>query len=198
MWQEVVPNQKQGNMKIYCDSDWAADKKTRKSCSCAVITVSGVVLATFVRGQRVQALSSAEAEFYAAVMGVAEAMHLQQVLGWLGEFHRLEVFSDSSAARSVLSREGVGKIRHLEVKLLWIQSLVKDGRLLVSKVNGNDNVADIGTKPLGPMLFAKHRRSMGLIEGPLPNHSNCAAVFTHLGGGPRLGEEVPKQHLQRA
>ena len=74
-------------------------------------------MVTFVRGQTVEALSSAEAEFYAALMGIAEGLHIQQLLAWLGEPWRPVIESDSAAARSILSRLGVGKVRHLQVKL---------------------------------------------------------------------------------
>ena len=88
-------------------------------------------------------------------MGSSEALHIQQLLAWLGDPRRLEVFSDSAAARSILSRLGVGKVRHLQVKLLWVQRLVNSGQVLVSKVLGTENVADIGTKPLAASAFEK-------------------------------------------
>jgi len=39
-------------------------------------------------------------------------------------------------------------VRHIETKYLWVQDLVKDGRLKLLKVKGTDNPADIGTKHL--------------------------------------------------
>ena len=43
----------------------------------------------------------------------------------------LDILTDSSAARGILARQGVGKVRHLEVKTLWVQDLVKKKRLRV-------------------------------------------------------------------
>ena len=45
-------------------------------------------------------------------------------------------------------RKGLGKVRHIEVKYLWVQDLIKDGRLKLLKVKGTSNPADIGTKHL--------------------------------------------------
>jgi hypothetical protein len=185
-WQLIEPTKESGNIMTHVDSDWAGDKITRKSCSCAVIRLDGVVLAMFVRGQKIEALSSAEAEFYAAVMGIAEALHIQQLLAWLGDPRRLEVFSDSSAARSILARMGVGKVRHLQVKLLWVQRLVNSGQVLVSKVLGSDNVADIGTKPLSASVFNKHREALGF--GASPEDSVIAGITA--GGGMHRARQV--------
>ena len=38
---------------------------------------------------------------------------------------------DSAAARGVLQRQGCGKIRHLEVKTLWVQQLVLEGKVKI-------------------------------------------------------------------
>ena len=68
---------------------------------------------------------------YTGVMGIEEGTRVQQLLGWLGEPVRIRLRMDASAARSVLCHQGVGRIRHLEVKVLWIQDMTNCGRLLV-------------------------------------------------------------------
>ena len=45
--------------------------------------------------------------------------------------------------------EGVlGAVRHLETQYLWIQQAVQKGRFFLSKVDGETNPADLGTKHL--------------------------------------------------
>ncbi|CAE7730403.1 RE2 [Symbiodinium sp. CCMP2592] len=56
---------------------------------------------------------------------------------------------DNSAARAILQRAGVGRVRHLDVKLLWTQQRVAEGLLEVLPAPTRTNVADIGTKLLG-------------------------------------------------
>ena len=123
-------------MALRSDSDWAGDKGTRKSATCGVIRVAECTLAAFARGQAVLSQSSCEAEVYAGVTTVAEGAHIQQILGWAGLPLRLKLGMDSSAARSAMSRRGVGRMRHMEVKVLWIQDMVFKGRLLLEKVAG--------------------------------------------------------------
>ena len=64
----------------------------------------------------------------------------------------MELESDSGAARGVLWRSGIGKIRHLEVKIWRVQDLAHSKKLVVKAVNGEHNVVDIGTK-----IWAKPR-----------------------------------------
>ena len=48
--------------------------------------------------------------------------------------------------KSVASRRGAGKIRHLDTRDLWIQGRVARGDIMIEKVRGEDNVADGLTK----------------------------------------------------
>ena len=57
--------------------------------------------------------------------------------------------TDSSAAKGFASQRGLGRMRHLEVKDLWLQEAVCRGRLGLCKVKGDENPADIFTKYLG-------------------------------------------------
>ena len=106
-------------------------------------------MATQCIGQSIQAQSSGESEFYGNVSGVSSGLLLQHVLEFLGLPLRLVLETDSAAARGVLNRVGVGRIRHLEVKTLWVQSLVDAKRLVVRAISGKVNPADIATKILG-------------------------------------------------
>ena len=152
-------------LSLYADSDWAGNKETRKSSSCGIIRAGACTLASVVRGQGLVAQSSAEAEFYAAVMVTTEGLHLQQLLGWCGVPLRLRLYTDSAAGRSALLRRGVGRMRHMQVKLLWVQDLTSSGRLLVDKIRGTLNPADIGTKPLAGPALRNVRGLLGLVGG---------------------------------
>ena len=55
---------------------------------------------------------------------------------------------NSSAARGVLSRRGVGRLRHLSCRVLWLQNLVVEKMLQVIAVLGTINPADVSTKRL--------------------------------------------------
>jgi hypothetical protein len=107
------------------------------------------VLKTWSGTQATIALSSAEAELIAAVRGAAEGLAVRSLVRDFGLDCGLRIHVDSSAAIGICKRTGVGKIRHLDTRLLWIQEAVRDGTLEVVKVLGTENPADLMTKHLG-------------------------------------------------
>ena len=66
----------------------------------------------------------------------------------LGMSGSITLYTDSSAARGIIHRAGLGKLRHLETGYLWLQSAVKAKKLQVRKVLGTENPADLLTKHL--------------------------------------------------
>ena len=67
----------------------------------------------------------------------------------------LSVLTDSSSAKAFASTRGLGRMRHLEVKDLWLQGLVENGRSKLQKVRGDVNPADVMTKYLDRMSCVK-------------------------------------------
>ena len=61
----------------------------------------------------------------------------------------VEVKVDATAGRGVAMRRGAGRIRHIATPTLWVQKLVQDGKVKVSKIPGNANPADLGSKAFG-------------------------------------------------
>ena len=53
-------------------------------------------------------------------------------------------------------------MRHLEIRDLWLQKEVKDGRLIVDKTPGMDNPADLMTKYLNTGDIDHRLRGMGI------------------------------------
>ena len=96
----------------------------------------------------------------------------------LGEkIHHVQ-FTDSSSARQLASRQGVGRVRHLSGKVFWVQHMVNDKLVILRQVPTAVNVADIGTKSL-----AKQRLSYLMNEGGL--------IYV------ATGEEVGMEEAQR-
>ena len=76
-------------------------------------------------------------------------MNLARELGFKDLGNVVRIGTDSSAAKSFVNRRGLGKMRHLEIRDLWLQRESHEGRLVVSKLQGNENPADLMTKVLG-------------------------------------------------
>ena len=58
------------------------------------------------------------------------------------------VLTDATTGKSMASRRGLGKVRHIEVAELWIQPAVRDERVQIRKIKGTVNPADLFTKHL--------------------------------------------------
>ncbi len=78
--------------------------------------------------------------------GVAAALGQQALFADLGLQVGIRLWSDSSAALGICSRQGLGKLRHVDTKTLWLQQAVRVGRVEVRKVPGVSNPADLLTK----------------------------------------------------
>ena len=109
--------------------------------------VDGGAAKTWSSMQATVAQSSGEAEYYAMIRAAAEALGLQSIMRDMGWETTIRLWVDSSAAKSMASRTGLGKVRHMEVKYLWLQEAVKNRRIVVKKILGTSNPADVLTKP---------------------------------------------------
>ena len=107
------------------------------------------------------ALSSGEDEFYSITRGVSEAIGLQSNCADLGLVLQVRVHTDSSAAKSLTKRVGLSKMRHLAVRLLWVQHYVKQKIIEVVKVKGTENCSDMCTKHMTRAEIDKYMKICG-------------------------------------
>jgi hypothetical protein len=131
---------------VYTDTDWAGCPRTRKSTSGGCVLMGSHALKSWSTTQSSVALSSGEAEFNGVVRGSGIALGMQSLLKDLGHELPVRVWTDSSAAIGVCTRQGLGKLRHLDTHTLWVQQAVRSGRIDLRKVLGEENPADIFTK----------------------------------------------------
>ena len=87
---------------------------------------------TWSASQGATALSSAEAEFYAMIEAVLRAkglLSLASELGFSNLSNVVKIGTDSSAAKKIVSRRGLGKMRHLEIRDLWPETIAAVGAM---------------------------------------------------------------------
>ena len=138
-----------------------------------MLTFQGGILKTWSSTQASIAQSSGEAEYYALVRAASEALGMQSIMRDLGWYCKIRLLVDSSAAKSIASRTGLGKLRHLEIKFLWLQECVRRGKVVLSKVRGDINPADVLTKPksLEDMRLLLNFSCLNWCDGRVPeNH----------------------------
>ena len=111
--------------------------------------------------QTTAALSSGEAEY-----GSAAAIMVQNILAEMHRKYKLACLTDSSAAKGISKRHGVGRPKHLELKELWVQDkVVEKVELEVRKIGTDKNGSDIGTKALDGNRITQLVEMMPLKRG---------------------------------
>ena len=99
------------------------------------------------RTQTTVSLSTAEAELAALTSGVTDAMLVKSMLSELGVEVNLKACSDSSFGVAITpKRLGPDRVRHLQIKQLWIQEEVQAPGLILQHLPGSSNHgAGLGT-----------------------------------------------------
>ena len=170
-WQEWPPT-----LSIFTDADWAGDKKTRKSTSGGCIMIGKHVVKAWSKSQSLIALSSGESELYATLKASAEGLGMQSIAKDLNLHMRGEVWGDASAALGIINRKGLGKTRHIDIGLLWVQQVAAERRLKYGKVLGRDNPADLFTKYLDWDTISRHCQK---INAEFPEGRAASAPTLH-------------------
>ena len=158
-WQDEV-----AALDTWVDTDFAGCVITRKSTSGGLAARGAHLLKHWSSTQKTIALSSGEAELAGVVKGTGEGLGIQSLALDLGVELNLHVHADSSAAIGICRRTGIGKVRHLAVGQLWVQERVRSGDFSLHKVAGEQNPADLLTKPVPAELIRRHTASRGLVS----------------------------------
>ena len=155
------------NIECYCDSNWGGCKSTRKSTSSGMVFLNGNLVLSLCKSQTTIALSSCEAELLAMTHMAAETIMVCNLCRFLLKLSGREinsdmdfiVYTDSSSAKSLAQRRGVGRLKHVDLRHLWVQSCVRRKLLRLKKIGTKNNVADLNTKNLS---VARRRYLFGL------------------------------------
>ena len=111
------------------------------------------------------ALSGAEAELNASVKGLSKMMgicHLYQE--FFGCEPACRLFTDASACKGMLLRQGSRKIKHLSTKQLWAQGAIQSYGISVEKIPRALNAADALTHSLTVKEMATHLKCLGFTR----------------------------------
>ena len=162
-------------VEVWCDSDWAGCRETRHSTSSWYVYLGNTLIISNCKTQPRIALSSCEAEFVAMSLAMGDGKYVQELLRELGLTLGLRVHCDASSALQSASRPGMGRLRHIEVRHLWIQEEISSGRVVAVKEKGTENLADVGTKFLEGPAFITCRSALGV-------RALSVAVITQLSG----------------
>ncbi len=103
------PWQRASMIDVYSDTDWAGCPKTRKSTSGGCLMLGTHLLKSWSSTQASVSLSSGEAEFYGVLKAAGVGLGFQSLMADVGVRVGLRVWTGSSAAVGICSRQGLGK-----------------------------------------------------------------------------------------
>ena len=101
----------------HSDSDWAGDQVSRKSTSGGVCRVGSHIIKSWSSTQHIIALSSAEAGFYALLKRACQTLGVVNLALDFGIKLNAIVHIDASVALAITQRQGLGKLRHIDLHL---------------------------------------------------------------------------------
>ena len=105
-------------------------------------------------------MSSGESELYAALKAAAETLGVMSMLKDLHWEMEGKIYGDASAALGIINRIGLGKTRHIDTSLFWIQQTAAERHLAFAKVLGQNNPAELYTKYLDQHTSDIHVRAL--------------------------------------
>ena len=154
----------------YSDSDWAGCQKSRRSTSGSLISVFNVNIQSTSRTQASIAHSSAESELYAMTQASVESLAIKNFIqefssAILSASVSIVIQTDSSAGKSMASRLGISRrSKHIELKYLWIQDEIKEGKLELKKVGTHFNPSDVLTKYVPASVLGQHLPRLNIFK----------------------------------
>ena len=144
----------------YCDSDWAGDVDGRRSTSGYVFFLAKGPVAWGSHLQSIVSLSSTEAEYVAACSATKLACWLRSCLWELGceQVEPTVIFEDNNGCISLsVNSAHHSRTKHIHVRFHYVRDRTAAGEIKLTVIHTEDNTADILTKALGHIKFAKHR-----------------------------------------
>ena len=108
-------------IKAVTDASWAGELEGLRSTSSGWIYFGGHLLETYSSTQQIVAPSTAESEYISITKGAAHALEVRSAMVEYGMTFNVVCETDASAGRAMATRRGVGRVRHLDARLLLLQ-----------------------------------------------------------------------------
>jgi hypothetical protein len=139
------------DIKVFSNSDWAANTTTKRSQSGEVVMLNGGAVSWTSKQQEVVALSTAKAEYVAVSRAGQSAVHFRQLMR---DVHQRQsgattIYEDNEGAVKLANNPmASNRTKHIDIKHHYIRELVDAKTLAVVSVGTADMLADGLTKAL--------------------------------------------------
>ena len=143
----------------YSDSDWAGCPDSRRSISGYVIMLNCGPVQWKAKAQSIIAVSSTEADYIAASTVCNELVWMKRIMLFLAySQNNTRLYVDNKSAICIASSsKDDRRTRHIDVRHHLIKGLVSTKQIDLQHISGNDNPADIFTKPETVKMFLSMR-----------------------------------------
>ena len=179
---------------VFTDSDWAGCRVTRRSTSGGCAMAGTHFIKAWSKTQATRALSSAEAELHAVVKATSEGIGIKNIMKDFGRNMVVCILIDASAALGIVRRKGVGRVRHLDTDLLWVQDTSESKEVKYSKIEGSRNPADLLTKYLSSTDMRRFVCRMGMEYRDGHDDQGLSIALTDTEQGSKLC--IVEEHCQ--
>jgi hypothetical protein len=149
----------------YSDADHGGNPDNGRSTGGYVVKIGTGAVSWSSKLQSLVALSTTEAEYISAVEAGKEILWMRNLLGELGfQFSGPSVLRMDNQSAIAVSKnpEHHGRMKHLSLRLFWIQRAVEQGLISPTFVTTQNMAADIFTKALDRIKLQKCAGMLGL------------------------------------
>ena len=146
---------------VASDTDHAGCLRTRKGTSGTILLHGDHCLKATSSTHTYPALSSGEDEYYGVVKAASTGLGAVAMAADFNQKKGLKIQTDSTAAKGIGTRRGLGKTRHIETRSLWVQHKIANGDLMLEKIRGTVNVAGLLTKHVDAKTCEKYMTMIG-------------------------------------
>ena len=148
----------------YSDAGFAGCRLDRKSTSGTCQFLGSSLVSWSSRKQSSVAQSTTEAKYVAAASCCSQLLWISYTLSDFGEeCSRIPLLCDSTSAISVAKNPVLhSRTKHIEVRYHFLRDNVEKGKIVLSHVPTQDQIADIFNKPLDQATFTRLRGELGV------------------------------------
>ncbi|KAF7371927.1 polyprotein [Mycena venus] len=137
-----------GDIKIYCDADWANDIADRRSISGYVSFFGSAPISWSSRKQPTVALSTMEAEYMALAKTTCEVLWLRELASELGLTPDGPTSDNQSAICFAANPVFHARSKHIDIRHHFVRERVASNEVILTHCASEDNLADMLTKAL--------------------------------------------------
>lgn len=153
----------------FSDSDWAGCKEDMRSTTGICFTLGSAVFTWQTQKQDTIAQSTAEAEYMALCSATNHAVWLKRLLGELkvDATKSVPIYCDNTSAVAIGKNPVQHKrTKHIQIRYHVVREAERDGEINLRYCSGEEQAADILTKPLGTKRFKELRLKLGVMQNP--------------------------------